>query len=241
MPTIVFASPKGGAGKSTSAVLLATELACDGISVAIIDADPNKPVSRWAKLPGKPENLKVIDNVTERNITRTIDEEATKSAFVIVDLEGTASRIVTYAMSRADLVIIPTQGSTLDAVEAVAALQEVRQQEEAFRIKIPAAILFTRTSAAIRPRTLKSIEEEFFDNNVPVFATRINDREPYRALFSFGGTLSGLDPKVASNLKVAIKNAQDFAREVVEMLKATAAKEGEGTKDRKPAMARSNS
>ena len=27
MPTIVFASPKGGAGKSTSAVVLATELA----------------------------------------------------------------------------------------------------------------------------------------------------------------------------------------------------------------------
>ena len=27
MPTIIFASPKGGAGKSTSAVVLATELA----------------------------------------------------------------------------------------------------------------------------------------------------------------------------------------------------------------------
>jgi len=228
MPTIVFASPKGGAGKSTSAVLLATELACDGISVAIIDADPNKPVSRWAKLPGKPANLRVIDDVTERNIIRIIDDEATKSAFVIVDLEGTASRTVTYAMSRADLVIIPTQGSTLDAVEAVAALQEVRQQEEAFRIKIPAAILFTRTSAAIRPRTLKSIEEEFFNNGVPVFATRINDREPYRALFSFGGTLSSLDPKVASNMKVAIKNAQDFAREVVEMLKPRSANERQG-------------
>ena len=241
MPTIVFASPKGGVGKSTSAVLLATELACDGISVAIIDADPNKPVSRWAKLPGKPDNLRVIDTVTERNIIRIIDEEATKSAFVIVDLEGTASRTVTYAMSRADLVIIPTQGSTLDAVEAVAALQEVRQQEEAFRIKIPTAILFTRTSAAIRPRTLKSIEDEFFSNGVPVFSTRITDREPYRALFSFGGTLSGLDPKIASNLKVAIANAQDFAREVVAMLKPGESTEGEGSDLQPSTLARSAS
>jgi chromosome partitioning protein len=47
MPTIVFASPKG-AGKSTSAVVLATKLAGQGASVTIIDADPNKPVSRWA-------------------------------------------------------------------------------------------------------------------------------------------------------------------------------------------------
>lgn len=45
MPTIVFASPKGGAGKSTSAVILATELARGGAGVTILDADPNRPVS----------------------------------------------------------------------------------------------------------------------------------------------------------------------------------------------------
>ena len=77
--------------------------------------------------------------------------------------------MVVYAMSRADLVIIPTQASFLDAVEAVAAVQEVKQQEEAFRASIPAAVLFTRTSAAIRTRTLASIEAEFRDNGVPVF------------------------------------------------------------------------
>jgi chromosome partitioning protein len=44
MPTIVFASPKGGAGKSTAAVLLGTELAAKGGDVTIIDADPNRPV-----------------------------------------------------------------------------------------------------------------------------------------------------------------------------------------------------
>ena len=52
MPTIVFASPKGGAGKSTSVVVLACELARTGAPVTVIDADPNKPVSRWAARPG---------------------------------------------------------------------------------------------------------------------------------------------------------------------------------------------
>src|ERR1700676_4021270 len=145
MPTIVFASPKGGAGKSTSAVLLATQLATSGASVTIIDADPNKPVSRWGRLPGKPEVFTVIDDVTEKTVISVIDSEATKTAFVIVDLEGTASRMVPYAMSRADLVIIPTRGSVLDAVEAVSAVREVKQQEQAFRIRIPSAILFTCT------------------------------------------------------------------------------------------------
>jgi chromosome partitioning protein len=220
MPTIVFASPKGGAGKSTSAVLLATQLATSGASVTIIDADPNKPVSRWGRLPGKPEVLTVIDDVTEKTVISVIDSEATKTAFVIVDLEGTASRMVPYAMSRADLVIIPTRGSVLDAVEAVSAVREVKQQEQAFRIRIPSAILFTCTSAAIRPRTLSSIEAEFAANGVPVLSTRLHDREAYRALFSFGGTLESLDGSNVRNIPAAIENAQAFANEIVALLRA---------------------
>jgi chromosome partitioning protein len=42
MPVIAFCSPKGGAGKTTAATVLATELAERGASVTIIDADPNK-------------------------------------------------------------------------------------------------------------------------------------------------------------------------------------------------------
>lgn len=219
MPTIVFASPKGGAGKSTSAVILATELASAGAEITIIDADPNKPVARWSRLPGKPGTLRVIDDVTEKTIIRTIEAEADRAAFVIVDLEGTASRMVPYAMSRADLVLIPTRGSVLDAVEAVAAIREVKQQEEAFRLRIPAAILFTNTSAAIRPRTLSSIEAEFAENGVNVLKTRLHEREAYRALFSFGGTLSTLDPANVRNISAAVDNARAFTSEVVDLLR----------------------
>ena len=216
MPTIVFATPKGGAGKSTSAVLLATELAASGAKITIIDADPNHPVARWSHLPGRPASLTVIEDVSERTIIRTIDEQAT---FVIVDLEGTASRMIPYAMSRADLVVIPTRGSVLDAVEAVSAIREVKQQEEAFRIRIPTAVLFTCTSAAIRPRTLASIEVEFAANGVSVLKTRLHDREAFRALFSYGGTLANLDPSSVRNVPAAIKNAQAFAQEVVAVLR----------------------
>jgi chromosome partitioning protein len=219
MPVIVFASPKGGVGKSTAAVLLGTQLAESGASVTMIDADPNKPVARWASRPGKPENLTLVDNVTEQTIIRAIDDAARKTAFVIVDLEGTASMMVVYAISRADLVIIPTSASLLDAVEAVSAVQLVQRQEEAFRIKIPSAVLFTKTSAAIRTRTLASIEAELDANDVPIFKSRIHDREAFRSLFSFGGTLSSLDPKQVRNIPAAIDDAQAFASEVVELLK----------------------
>jgi chromosome partitioning protein len=220
MPVITMASPKGGVGKSTAAVILASQLAESGASVTIIDADPNKPVSRWAaRPPGTPQNLTLVDNVTEQTIIRAIDDAARKSAFVIVDLEGTASMTVVYAISRADLVIIPTSASLLDAVEAVSAVELVQRQEEAFRMKIPCAVLFTKTSAAIRTRTLTSIEDELAANEVQVFSTRLHEREAFRAIFSYGGTLSNLNPKNVRNIPAAVENAQAFSAEVIEMLK----------------------
>jgi len=88
-----------------------------------------------------------VANISESTIIDEIESAAQKTSFVIVDLEGTASMMVAYAISRADLVIIPTQGSQLDAAEAAKAIKLILQQEKAFTKKIPYAILFTRTSA----------------------------------------------------------------------------------------------
>jgi chromosome partitioning protein len=189
----------------------------------MIDADVNRPLTQWAALPGKPENLTVVAVTSEESIIDTIEHAATLTTFVIVDLEGTASLMVGYAMSRADFVVIPTQGSHLDATEGVKAVKLVRAQEKAFKRQIPFAVLFTRTSAAIRPRTLQSIESEFAANKVPMFGTQIHEREAYRALFAFGGTLDGLDPAQVANLPAARLNATAFTGEVIEKIKAAEA------------------
>jgi chromosome partitioning protein len=206
-------------------VILATELAKLGADVTVIDADPNKPVSRWSKRGGLPDTLSVNAEASEDTIIDTIEAEARTSTFVIVDLEGTASMTVAYAMSRADLVIIPIQGSFLDAAEAGKAVALVRQQERAFGRKIPFAILLTRTSTTIRPRTLQSIVGELTQKNLPVFETQIHERDAYKAIFAFGGTLGDLDKSQVPNIPAAVTNARAFAAEVLAMLKQTAPSE----------------
>jgi chromosome partitioning protein len=218
MPTISFASSKGGAGKSTSAVLLATELAQRGTSVIVIDADPNQPVLRWSRKPGKPENLAVIGGITEETLIDVIDEAARKAAFVIVDLEGTASVMVAHAMTRSDLVIIPTKGSELDAIEAIKVIQFVGRQERAYHRRIPYAVLFTQTNPAVRPRTLRSLEADMLNQGIAAFGTSLHERDAYRAIFSFGGTLAGLDKNLVRNVPAAIGNTQEFMAEVIAML-----------------------
>lgn len=221
MPVIVFSSPKGGAGKTTAATILATELALrGGVGVTMIDADPNKNVVDWGKLPGKPDNLTVIGEVSEETIVDQIEEAATQTAFVIVDLEGAASLLVSYAISMADFVVIPLQGSQLDAKQAARQMKLIKAQERIAGREIPFAVLFTRTNPAIVPRTQRHIEERFAELGVPVLETRLYDREAYRAMFSYGGTVEGLAGKGVSNLETAVKNARAYAGEVIAHLRA---------------------
>lgn len=219
MPTIALVQPKGGAGKSTTAVVVATQLTRRGAAVTIIDADPNHPIADWAKLPKVPENLRVLSDVSEETIIEAIEEAATQTPFVIVDLEGTASMTVAYAVSRADLVIIPLQGSQMDAKQATRAIKLITQQEKAFGRKIPYAVLFSRTSGAIRPRTLQHIKDEFSRHNVPSFTAHLHEREAFKAIFSFGGTLESLNGKQVANLPSAIQNARALTEEIVELLR----------------------
>ena len=223
MPVIVLASPKGGVGKSTTALVLGTTLAERGAGVTIIDADPNQPIVGWATLPGSPPTLDVVSCTSEKEIIGAIRRAGGRSPFVIVDLEGTANLLVAYAISRADLVIVPTQGSHLDGKEAAKAIQLVKEQEEYLGRTIPFAVVITRTSAAIRPKTLRHVEQLLRDAGIPMFRTQMLDREPFRAIFSIGGSLEKLPLREVSTRDAAIANAEAFASELLEKLDDIAA------------------
>ncbi len=220
MPNIVFASPKGGAGKTTAAVILASEIARKGARVAIIDGDPRQRITRWAQKGSCPENFMIASGITEETIIDEIERCGQSAPFVIVDLEGTASLTVAYAISRADLVLIPSQGSQMDAEDAVDAIRLVRKQERAFRRKIPYAVLLTKTSAAIRPRTLRHVITQLDEAGIPRLSTELIERDAFKAIFSFGGTLESLDHSQVSGVRDAISNARAFAAEVVDRLRA---------------------
>jgi chromosome partitioning protein len=224
LPTIAFASPKGGAGKSSSSILLGSDLAERGSTVTIIDADPNHPLVKWGKKNGRPAILTVIEANGEEQLVDAIDHAVRKTAFVIIDLEGTASSAVGVAMSRADLVIIPTKGSDLDAAEAVKAIKFIRFQERVYRREIPYCVLFTQTRPAIRPRTQMNIENELREQKIPMFGTQLHERDPFRAIFAYGGTLSGLDPKQVRGIDAARGDVRKFANEVVRRLEELTSK-----------------
>lgn len=219
MPVVSFANPKGGAGKTTSALVLAGELADRGAKITIIDADPEKWISGWGELPNKPENIVIVSNVSEDTIVDQIETAQSQAQFVIVDLEGTASLMVANAIGMSDLVIVPVQGSSMDAKGGAKTLRLIQNQSRMTRRQIPASVVFTRTSAAVMSRSLRNVKEQLSDAGISVFSTPIVERAAFRDLFDFGGLLSELDPKNVSNIQKAQANAQEFAGEVLAKLK----------------------
>lgn len=221
MPTIVFVSPKGGVGKTTSALLLATQLA-SLYDVTVIDADPNRPIKTWASGGHAPARLSIVSDADEENIIERIEEAAAKTPLVIVDLEGTAAKIVVLAVSQADFVVIPTQGSQLDAEQANRAIKVVKQHEKMTGRAMPYAVLLTRTNATIRTRNTTHIQSGLINAGIPVLETELNEREAFRSVFSFRQTLAGLDPKQVANLDKARQNIEDFATELLSKLSGSA-------------------
>jgi hypothetical protein len=100
MPVVAVASPKGGAGKSTASVILATELAHAGAEIVILDCDPNRSITIWASRAPLPQRISVRTDVGESEIVRTIKAQDADGRIVIVDLEGVASRLVSRAISQ---------------------------------------------------------------------------------------------------------------------------------------------
>lgn len=226
MPIIAFANPKGGAGKTTAALLLATELAARKAQVVIIDADPERWISQWGALPGKPDNISIIADVTEDGIVDAIEDAAAQTQFVIIDLEGTASLMVANAIGMSDLIVIPTQGGSMDAKGAAKMIRLIHNQERMVRRPIEHGVLMTRTSAAFASRSLKNVRAQLKTAGIPVFDTQIVERAAYRDIFDYGGVLSDLPRAQVSNLDKAGENATAFMAEVLSKLKQGMAKQG---------------
>lgn len=129
MAVIAVASTKGGVGKTTVCQTIGADLALDGYKVALLDADRAQNLVKWgqnAELKG----VYFVSEVDSTNVVATIRSFRESYDFVFVDLPGAAETVVTYAIGRSDLVILPAQPDEKDARAAVGILQVIRQSEE---------------------------------------------------------------------------------------------------------------
>ncbi|PYE45019.1 chromosome partitioning protein [Rhizobium sp. PP-F2F-G20b] len=214
MPVITFANTKGGAGKTTAALILATELARAGNRVTVLDADPQRWISTWHELSGRVPNIDVISEITMASIQGHIIENRRSTDYFIIDLAGARNSLLATAIGLSDHVLIPIQGCSMDAKGGAQVLELLAQLEKQVGVRIDHSVVLTRVSSLVTTRALQVVKVLLASRNVRVLETPIVERAAFRDVFDCGGTLQTMDPARVSNLDKARENARVFAEEV---------------------------
>ena len=239
MYVITFANPKGGSGKTTSAMLLAEQIALSGGNVAIIDLDPNANILTWSESrreQGREVPFAVHARPQAEETVELIDKLSGDVDYLIIDLEGSKDQIVTFALSRTDLCVIPLDGSPMEARQAAAAVRLVQTTANMIRMPINYTLLFTRTNAAFQTTDERDVRQEMELNAIPTLPVRIAKRAPYTRIFrdevllaelpdivtaEHEGKTASVTHKALKQVHSAIENAQDYAQAVIHALTKT--------------------
>jgi len=232
MPVIVTGSSKGGSGKTTSAILLATQFTAGGLKVALLDGDPDGRAGEWfvvwAPATGYPPeallqdpktevlldahthgNITYVPSVHEENMLDLIDQYSESHDIVLVDLQGSANQSMLLAFGAADLVIIPVMPSRFDLKGMIRTVKTVRSASRATRREIPHWVLLTCTSTTPNPtRVDKHTRQQAEELGLNLFNVELGYRTAFRRM-----THEGLPPSPEHD-KAAAENVAAFAREV---------------------------
>lgn len=236
MYVITFANPKGGSGKTTSAMLLAEQIAASGGRVAILDLDPNANILAWANAREADQKnipFTVHARPQAEDTVALIDSLENEADYLIIDLEGSKDQIVTFALSRTDLCVIPLDGSPMEARQAANAVKLVQTTASMIRTEIAYSLLFTRTNAAFLTTDERDVRQAMDQADIPTLPVRIAKRAPYTRIFRDNVLLAELPDIVRSETKgktssavekalkqvtSATENAQNYAQAVVTLL-----------------------
>jgi len=220
LPTVAFVSPKGGAGKTTAALLLALGLCDRGLRVAMIDSDPNKPLVHWASLPDRPDKISVHPAPTAQDIRDALREAQRKRPdWIILDTEGSIRGAMAFTSLPLDLVLTPLAASQLEAIQAIKAAEMVSQFGRRAGRDLLHRCILTRVPAAVRPRSVRQIVEQLRASGIGLLPTAIIEKEAFRTLFDIGGDFESLARHGSHGLASARANAASYLDAVLELLR----------------------
>lgn len=183
---IVFANPKGGAGKTTCCAAIATSLAIAGDKVLVLELDPRRHFERLARKIELPSLS--IEAVTPDAFTDRFRDARTEGAFdhILVDTAGIRDTTFLHAIARADLVVIPLIPGEQELHEVVVVARDITDlAESANRPPIPFRVLLTRLhhlASSLQTHILAEVRRL----GLPRFEAAFFDRVSYREVFMTG-------------------------------------------------------
>lgn len=189
MRVLVIASQKGGVGKSTLAVHLATEAVAQKKRALILDLDPQGSAMEWANRRGDlPPD---VSGANPASVAKEIERARAEGYdLVVIDTAPHADHAALQAARVADLVAIPCRPSTFDIAAISATLDLCRLANK------PAVVVLN--AAPIRSRVTAEAEEAISEKGGKVSPVIIRQRVAFQHCMIDGRTAGEYEPSGAA-------------------------------------------
>ena len=194
MHVIAIVSQKGGVGKSTLAVHLATEAHAQGQRVLLLDLDPQGSAMEWASRRGDlPPD---VSGANPASIGKEIERAKGEGYdLVVIDTAPHADHAALQAARAADLVAIPCRPSTFDIAAISATLDLCKLANKQAVVVLNAA--------PIRSRVTTEAEEAISEKGGKVSPVIIRQRVTFQHCMIDGRTAAEYEPDGAAAREIA--------------------------------------
>lgn len=211
MPKVIsILNQKGGVGKTTIAVHLATALARMKFRVLLLDADPQGSALDWS------DNRKIVAlfsvaGLPKKSIHKELPALAINYDYVVIDGPPRVNEVARSAISASDLVVVPVQPSPYD-VWAAKEIVDLLDEVAVYKPNLRQAFVINRKIA--NTAIGRDVVDALGSYPLPVLKSSLCQRVPFAESAAQGLTVFELDPEMLASREMA-----DLANEVLELLK----------------------